>query len=143
MIEINVLLVEDSRADVLLIREALDAHRIVHEIKVLTDGEQAIDYMRRMGKSAEEPYPDILLLDMNIPKADGCDVLQEFRRHLERAEASVIIVSPFDMARDREKVSGLGVTHYFKKPTSFDAFLYLGALVKDAVERATPQSSGG
>jgi CheY-like chemotaxis protein len=140
---INVLLVEDNLGDVLLVREAMDAHEIPYQLTVVSDGEEAVGYMTRMGKSAEEPCPDVLLLDLNIPKAEGADVLREFRRHPECMETPVIVLSSSDTPRDKAEVTALGVTHYFKKPTRFDAFLKLGALVKDTVERATSSQFSG
>jgi len=72
---INVLLVEDNLGDVLLVREAMDAHEIHYQLMVISDGEEAVGYMARMGKSAEEPCPDVLLLDLNNPE-DGAPCLR-------------------------------------------------------------------
>ncbi len=142
MIEINVLLVEDNVADVYLVREALEANEVVYHLNHFSDGEEAIHYMTRMGKSADEPCPDVLLLDLNVPKAEGAVVLQEFRRHPECIETPVIVISSSDSPRDRSNVQVLGVTYYLKKPSSFDAFLQLGVLVKNAVEHMPSERPG-
>lgn len=133
MKEIHVLLVEDNRADVLLVRHALTAHEIPYQLHVFEDGAQAVDFMARMGKPGEEPCPDILLLDLNLPKIDGPEVLQHFRRHPQCGDTPVIVISSSDAMRDREKVNALGVARYFKKPTDLNAFLQLGMIVKEVL----------
>lgn len=134
MRKIHVLLAEDNRGDVLLVSEALAAHDIPHELQIATDGAEAMDFLMRMGNPGEQPCPDILLLDLNLPKIDGHEVLRQFRRHPDCATAPVIILSSSDRPADRETARALGVTRYFKKPTTFDAFMKLGAIVKEAVE---------
>jgi len=131
--QIQVLLAEDNQGDVLLVREALAAHDIPHELRVAATGAEAMDFVARMGKPGEAPCPDIVLLDLNLPRVDGHEVLREFRRHPDCATTPVIIVSSSDSPRDRERVSALGVTRYFKKPTTFGAYMELGAIVKEAV----------
>lgn len=134
MRKIHVLLIEDNRADVLLITEALAEHAIPHQLHLAADGAEAIDFVARMGKPGEAPCPDILLLDLNLPKVDGADVLQEFRRHPQGVRTPVIVVSSSDAPRDRQNVGALGIAHYFKKPTDLEAFLRLGAIVKELVD---------
>jgi CheY-like chemotaxis protein len=132
--KIHVLLAEDNRGDIILVSEALVAHNVPHNIQVATDGAEAMDFVMRMGKPGEAPCPDILLLDLNLPKIDGHEILREFRRHPECTTTPVIILSSSDRPSDREKVRALGVTRYFKKPTKLEAFLQLGAIVKEAIE---------
>jgi chemotaxis family two-component system response regulator Rcp1 len=132
--KIDVLLAEDNQGDVLLVSEALVAHNIPHNLRVAIDGAEAMDFVARMGKPGEAPCPDIFLLDLNLPKIDGHEVLRKFRRHPDCTTTPVIILSSSDRTSDREKVSALGVTRYFKKPTKLEAFMQLGAIVKDAIE---------
>jgi CheY-like chemotaxis protein len=134
MRKIHVLLAEDNRGDIVLVIEALAAHDIPHELQIATDGAEAMDFVMRMGTPGEQPCPDILLLDLNLPKIDGHEVLREFRRHPACETAPVIILSSSDRPADRETTRALGVTRYFKKPTTFDAFMKLGAIVKEAIE---------
>jgi two-component system, chemotaxis family, response regulator Rcp1 len=131
MKEIQVLLAEDNRGDVLLVCEALAAHHLSYKLHVAADGEEAVDFIARMGLPGEAPCPDIFLLDLNLPRVDGYEVLRQFRRHPECAATPVVVVSSSDSLRDRQQVSALGVARYFRKPTNFDAFMQLGAIVRE------------
>jgi two-component system, chemotaxis family, response regulator Rcp1 len=81
MREIHILLAEDNPGDVLLPHEALAAHHLCYDLHVAADGTAAVEFVTRMGKPGEAPCPDILLLDLNLPRVDGHEVLREFRRH--------------------------------------------------------------
>jgi CheY-like chemotaxis protein len=133
MNEIQVLLAEDNRADVILVKEALAAHDVPHQLHLVKDGEEAVDFITRMGTPGEPPCPDVFLLDLNLPKIDGIEILQEFRRHPLCVSTPVIVISSSDAPRDREKASGLNVTRYFRKPTTLDGFMKLGEVVKEVV----------
>ena len=132
MREIRILLAEDNRADIVMVREALKAHHVPHELDVAVNGEEALAFIARMGKPDEPPCPDILLLDLNLPRADGLDVLREFRRHPACASTPVIVISSSNAPKDREAAGALDVT-YFAKPMSYEAFIQLGQLIKEAV----------
>jgi chemotaxis family two-component system response regulator Rcp1 len=133
MREIQILLAEDNRADIVMVGEALKAHKIAHELHVATNGEDALAFIGRMGKPDEPPCPDILLLDLNLPKTDGLEVLREFRRHPKCAATPVIVMSSSSAPRDREAAGALDVTCYFAKPMSYVAFIRLGQLIKEAL----------
>jgi chemotaxis family two-component system response regulator Rcp1 len=134
MRKIQVFIAEDNPADVLLVREALNAHGIPHELQIATNGEEAVDFITRMGKRGEAACPDILLLDLNLPRIDGQEVLREFRRQPACALTPVIVLSSSDRPADRETVGALGVARYFKKPTRLDGFMKLGAVVKEVLD---------
>jgi two-component system, chemotaxis family, response regulator Rcp1 len=131
--EIRILLAEDNRADVVMVREALQAHKIAHELHVAANGEEALAFIARMGKPDEPSCPDILLLDLNLPRADGLDVLREFRRHRACGTTPVIVMSSSNTSRDREGAGAFGVTRYFAKPMTFEAFIQLGQVIKEAL----------
>jgi chemotaxis family two-component system response regulator Rcp1 len=137
MRKVRVLLAEDNPGDVILVREAFARHKLPHELQIAADGEEAMDFVMQMEKPGQPPCPDILLLDLNLPKIDGHEVLREFRKHPACATTPVIILSSSDRPADRETVRALGVTRYFKKPTRLDDFLKLGAIVKEAVEETS------
>jgi chemotaxis family two-component system response regulator Rcp1 len=131
---IHILLVEDNRADVLLVREALDEHGLEYELHLVADGAEAVQFIRQMGAGGARPCPDLMLLDMNLPKADGPEVLSVFRRHPDCGRTPVIVISSSDLPRDRELMGSFGVHHYFKKSNDFDEFMQLGAVVRQAME---------
>lgn len=131
---LHILLAEDNRGDVLLIRRALDEHQIEHHLHVVTDGEEALRFVARMGKPGQEPCPDLMLLDLNLPKVSGGEVLREFRAHPECETTPVIVITSSDSSKDHALVAALGVSRYFRKPMDFDSFMQLGAIVREAVE---------
>ena len=91
----------------------------------------------RRGEYSDAPTPDLILLDLNLPKVDGPQVLSEFRKHPECANTPVIVVTSSDARTDRDRMAALGVTRYFRKPSDLDAFLKLGSVVKEIVEART------
>ncbi|HYO80112.1 MAG TPA: response regulator, partial [Bryobacteraceae bacterium] len=78
---LNILLAEDNQADILLVRNALAEHRIQHLLHVVNDGGAAIQYVLGIGTPGAAPCPDVMLLDLNLPVADGPEVLRHFRAH--------------------------------------------------------------
>jgi CheY-like chemotaxis protein len=133
---LHILVAEDNYADVILFQEALQHHQIEHELYVVPDGEAALNFLARMGTSPETPCPDLMLLDLNLPKVDGPTILEAFRNHPECEDTPVIVVTSSDAERDRAKAATLEVTKYFRKPSDLDAFMELGALVKEVVRGA-------
>ena len=130
---LRILLAEDNRGDVLLVRESLREHQIEHELHVVQDGQEALDYVRRMGEPDQPPCPDVLLLDLNLPKGDGSDVLSELRRHPRYGATPVIVVTSSDSAQDRQRMTELGISYYFRKPTEYDEYIKLGGIVRQVV----------
>jgi CheY-like chemotaxis protein len=130
---LQILLAEDNQADVTLIRYALSAHGIENELHVAMDGEAALQFFAIMGSTGHPPCPDLLLLDLNLPKVDGAEILTEFRKHPACSNTPVIVVSSSGGERDRERVSALGVSGYFQKPSDLDEFLKLGEVVREVI----------
>lgn len=128
-----VFLAEDSRGDILLVEEALEKFRVSYDLYIARDGGEALDYVARMGQADGVPCPDIIMLDLNLPKADGIAVLTAFRKHPECANTPVIVISSSDAPKDRERVRALGAARYFRKPSDLDQFLELGAVVRDVL----------
>ncbi|MDP9054251.1 MAG: response regulator [Acidobacteriota bacterium] len=137
---LRILLVEDNRGDVLLVQQALAEHAIKHELHVVSDGEQAIRFIQSMDQQGGASCPDLLLLDLNLPRVEGQQVLSEFRKHPKGAQTPVIVVSSSDAPRDKARSGELGISRYFRKPSELDAFMALGAVVRQVVE-ATPRAS--
>lgn len=130
---IDILLAEDNQGDVLLVKESLSEHRIEHRLHVVRDGQEALDYVGRMGKPDEAPCPDLMLLDLNLPRAEGSEVLSEFRQHPECVNTPVIVVTSSDSPKDRERMAQLGIDYYFRKPTDLDEFMRLGGIVRQVL----------
>src|ERR1700722_15327832 len=117
---LQILLAEDNPGDVFLVQKALEKHSVQHKLHLVEDGEEAISFVTHMGKPGHFPCPDVVLLDMNLPKADGVEVLSEFRKPPECGQVPVILITSSDARRDRVRVAALGVAHYFKKPSDLD-----------------------
>ncbi len=127
----SILVVEDNKPDVFLVREALDARGIAYELHHVEDGDKAIDFIRQCDQQESAPCPDLLLLDMNLPKREGDEVLRETKRSRSCCEVPVIIFTSSDSPADRERVAALGATRYFRKPSDLDEFMVLGAIVQE------------
>jgi CheY-like chemotaxis protein len=138
-----VFLAEDNRADVSLVNEALKFHGIAYELYVASDCEQATGYLQRVGKSDDARLPSVALLDLNLPKGSGHEILGALRTHPTCANVPVVIVTSSDAPADRTRARQLGATCYFRKPSELDAFMELGAIVKELLQKSEHSSSGG
>lgn len=121
---VQILLAEDNPADVYLIEEALREHQVDFHITVAEDGEMAISML-----SDGNLKPDIVLLDLNMPKRSGGEVLDALRKS-SGPEIPVIVLTSSDSPSDREEALRLGATCYIRKPTGLDEFLEIGATIK-------------
>jgi CheY-like chemotaxis protein len=131
MAKLRILIVEDSKADVFLIREAIDLFGINADIDVLRDGHAATKYFAAADIDESAPCPDLILLDLNLPKASGDEVLKHQRASQRCRYAKVLIVSSADAPSDRATVERLAVAAYFKKPSVYAEFMKLGLIVKE------------
>jgi len=120
---------------VFLVHEALDSAKIKSDICVLRDGEQATSYVDELDRDLTAACPEIVILDINLPRKKGSEVLQHIRNSVRCRNAVVIVVSTSDSFVDRQVVTKLGANAYFRKPSDYDAFLKLGDLVRDLVNR--------
>ncbi len=130
---VRLLLVEDSRADVLLVREALSMHLPEAQLDVAEDGEIALHEIEKSDPDGRPNCPDLLLLDLNLPKRTGDEVLERFRQRCHRAP--VIIITSSDAQRDRERTARLGANFYFRKPSNYDDYMKLGEVARDLIVR--------
>jgi CheY-like chemotaxis protein len=124
----KILVAEDNPADVYLLREALSRESIDRgvELIVVTDGEQALEYVQRVGSFKDAVVPDLVVLDLNLPKSDGSDVLRCIRQTQAYAGIPVVVLTSSDSPRDRKVVESLGANAFLTKPSDLDAFLALG-----------------
>jgi chemotaxis family two-component system response regulator Rcp1 len=124
-----ILLAEDNPGDVFLVREALREHRLEFELFVAENGDKVAALLERVGKSV--PQPDVLLLDLNLPGIEGKQLFQQVRAHPLCANVPIVVVTSSDSPKDRAWTSEFQVSHYFRKPSDFEEFLSLGAVVRE------------
>jgi CheY-like chemotaxis protein len=120
---VQVLLVEDSPSDAAMTIEAMHEGRIVNQVHVATDGEMAMAFLRRQGPFAEAPRPDLILLDLNLPRMDGREVLREVKDDPILKTIPVIVLTTSAAEEDIIKSYELHANAYITKPVAFEAFL--------------------
>lgn len=128
---IRVLLVEDNVADVELVREALSCCDLQHEMEVASDFEEARQFIEQIGVS--ETRPDVVLMDLNLPKGSGLDLLRMLRAKPGGHNVPVVVVSSSNAPSDRARAAEYNVKDYFRKPADIDEFMKLGPMVRSIV----------
>jgi len=123
--------VEDAEPDVFLVREALERDGLEFELEVLDDGEKAVDFIDRIDQDPGIRRPNLLLLDLNLPKKSGGQVLERVRQSPACAHVPVVILTSSDSPMDKARAAQYKATEYFKKPSKWDEFMRLGPLVRD------------
>lgn len=118
----HLLLVEDNLADAELTRECLENSKVFLELSVATDGVEALDFLLRRGSYANAPRPDIIVLDLNLPKKDGRQVLAEIKAHAELRRIPVVVLTSSDAESDIARSYDLGANCYVTKPLDLKAF---------------------
>jgi CheY-like chemotaxis protein len=134
-----VLIVEDNEPDVFLIQEAIEATKLSVMLHIVKDGEQAVRFFDRVDGDPNVPSPALVILDINLPKKQGDEVLKYMRQSRNCAKSLVIAISSSESARDRERMAALGVDGYFRKPSEYEDFMKLGDIVKALLGGPTPQ----
>jgi two-component system response regulator len=119
----EVLLVEDDEGDVLMTREALAEGRIVNRLSVAGDGVEALEYLRRDGRHTDAVRPDLILLDLNLPKRDGRQVLSEIKGDPELRRIPVVVLTTSEAEEDVLRSYDLHANAYVTKPVDFDQFV--------------------
>jgi CheY-like chemotaxis protein len=131
---IHVLLVEDNRSDVALVCYALKRHGLEATIHVIEDAESAGAYLSLMGTASDVPCPEIVIMDLNLPRGDGLELLRQIRSHQDCRNIPAIVMTSSDAEKDRATAIELGNTRFFRKPPDLDAFLHIGVLVREILE---------
>ncbi len=120
---IRILLVEDNPGDVQLTREALRENKVANELFVARDGEEALRFLRHEGTFQKEPRPDLILLDLNLPRKDGREVLAEIKDDPNLRRIPVVILTTSKAEIDILRAYDLHVNCYVTKPLNLDRFL--------------------
>lgn len=119
---IEILLVEDNPGDVELARVALADSKVTNRLRVVEDGESALDYMHRRGRFSGAPRPDLVLLDLNLPKKDGREVLAELKSDPNLKRIPVVILTTSSAEEDILRTYNLHANCYITKPLDFKQF---------------------
>lgn len=126
----RILLVEDNPGDIRLTQEALKESNIEIHLDVVTDGEQAIDFLLKRNRFADSVRPHIILLDLNLPKKNGIEVLKEIKINDSLKKIPVIVLTTSDADHDISKAYSLHANCYILKPVDFDDFARVIKLVE-------------
>jgi CheY-like chemotaxis protein len=120
---IEVLLVEDDPGDVLMTQEAFEEHKLRNRLTVVSDGAAALQYLRREGEYADAVAPDLILLDLNLPRRDGREVLEEIKKDEELRRIPVVVLTTSAADEDILRSYELHANAYVTKPVDFDRFI--------------------
>lgn len=127
---VTILLVEDNRSDVLIIREILKHEGIKADIHLAGDGEQAIKFLGEVQRNPERVCPDLILLDLNLPRVSGLQVLSHIRTRSVCAETPVVVVTSSRSPEDLAAIQKLNASAYFQKSSDLPTFMQLGKLIR-------------
>ena len=134
---IQVLLAEDNAADVYLIREALREHQVNCELQVASDGQEVLETLT--GESVRAGTLKLIILDLNLPRHDGIEILERLR-DTGLGRIPVVVLTSSDSQRDRDIALRLGAVRFLRKPSELEQFLSLGAVFKELLENSKAAS---
>lgn len=120
---VDVLLVEDDPGDVLMTREAFEHYQIRGRLHVVSDGEQALHFLRKTGDYADVPTPGLILLDLNLPRRNGLEVLAELKADSRLLAIPVVVLTTSQAEEDIVRSYSLHANAYISKPVDFDRFI--------------------
>jgi chemotaxis family two-component system response regulator Rcp1 len=133
----RILLAEDNDGDVFLVRRALEKRGLPHELVLAHNGEEALVWLDlHAGNAAEGLPPDLILLDLNLPRVDGGQLLSHIRKTDSFAHTPVIVLTSSDSPKDRQMALELGANRYFRKPTDLASFMDLGRIIEETLQVA-------
>lgn len=121
----EILLVEDSLVQARLTIGALKNGNVKHRLTFMRDGAEALEFLRRNGRFSQAPIPDLILLDLRLPKVDGLEVLAEIKRDSQLQGIPVVVMTSSDDDEDRSQCEQFHVAAYINKPVNLEKFLLL------------------
>ena len=133
----EVLLAEDSKTDIMLVREALSGHHIACNLHIISDGAETLAFIDAR-ESPKQPRIDLVLLDMHLPKCDGAAILKKLRSTERNAQTPVIVLTGSTAPHTRETAQRHAALHYFVKPTNLEGFMKLGEIAQNILCRRKP-----
>lgn len=128
---IEVLLVEDSPADARLTQEAFRDGKLQNNLTVVADGEAAMAYLKREGKYAKAARPDLILLDLNLPKIDGREVLRRVKSDESLCSIPIVVLTTSEAEEDVAKAYEYHANCYIRKPVDLDRFLHIVSVIEN------------
>ena len=128
---IDVLLVEDDPGDALMTQEAFEHHKIRNSLHIVKDGVEALEFLRREGQYVNAPRPGLILLDLNLPRKDGREVLSEVKADAELRSIPVVVLTTSEAEEDILRSYSLYANAYVTKPVDFDRFIEVVRQIDD------------
>ncbi|TWP45600.1 response regulator [Lentzea tibetensis] len=128
---IDVLLVEDDPGDALMTKEAFEHHKIRNALHVVRDGVEALEFLRRQGEHSNAPRPGLILLDLNLPRKDGREVLAEIKEDAELRSIPVVVLTTSEAEEDILRSYSLHANAYVTKPVDFERFIEVVRQIDD------------
>ena len=129
----KILLAEDNPADVYLIRTALDEHGVNLALQVAADGSEVLRVIHEE-ESLQETQLELIILDLNLPRHDGIEILERLRESSHWAHVPVVVLTSSDSPQDRQAATRLGARYFLRKPSNLEQFLHLGAVFKELLD---------
>jgi CheY-like chemotaxis protein len=128
---VDVLLVEDDPGDVVLIKEAFEYNKVHNTLHIVSDGVEALEFLHRRGQYEGAPRPDLVLLDLNLPRKDGREVLEEVKADRDLRTIPVVVLTTSEAEEDILRSYDLHANAYVTKPVDFDRFIEVVRLIDD------------
>src|ERR1700722_10243589 len=128
---------EDNPADLYLIEEALRRHEFAYRLSTADNGEEMLNMIARLEQEPLESCPDLFLIDLNLPRRSGDEILGQLRHSSSCAQVPVIVITSSDSPQDRARARELGASFYFRKPADLERFMAIGGIVREFLKTRT------
>ena len=130
---------EDNPADVYLIEEALRRHQFDYRLTTAGNGEDMLNLIAGLDENPSEQCPDLFLIDLNLPRRSGDEILEHIRHSKRCSQVPAIVITSSDSPQDRARARQLGASFFFRKPADLERFMMIGGIVRNFLE---PQNDG-
>jgi chemotaxis family two-component system response regulator Rcp1 len=134
----RILMIEDNEADALLLQRALSENGVEYDVVVIDDGAEAIEYL---GQCRTDLKPELIIVDLNLPKEDGIEVLKKYRASPSFVETRMVVLTSSGSPSDRQRAEMIGVNAYLRKPMLLGEFLELGRTLRTLLESSASSES--